>query len=134
MISATLARSWSRSSVRDVAADTSSRKSSSSDLSRKRMVAFRVACMAFSCGTDRRPGGLSAGSTDDKNDRLSYLRSRGLDDFHAGAGPDPRSARGLHGLEIVQRAYAAGSLYAHLRPYDAAHQGDILRGSARRPK
>ena len=47
-ISATLASSWSRSSVCVVAADTSSRKSSSSLRSRNRTVALRVACMDFS--------------------------------------------------------------------------------------
>src|ERR1035437_311287 len=108
MISATLASRWSRSSVCVVAAETSSRKSSNSDLSRNRTEALRVDCMAR----------LSGGG--------------GLDDLHAGAGADARGPRGCHGLQIRQRANPAGSLDAHLRPHHAAPQRPIVRGGARR--
>src|ERR1035437_7095645 len=107
-ISATLASRWSRSSVCVVAAETSSRKSSISDLSRNRTEALRVDCMARLLG-----GG-------------------GLDDLHAGAGADAGGPRGRHGLEIRQGANTAGSLDAHLRPHHAAHQRHIVHGGARR--
>src|ERR1017187_8691460 len=113
MISATLASSWSKSSVSEVAADTSSRKSSNADLSRKRTVVRRETCMAFSTVGYRFSG------------------SGSLDDLHTGAGANARGAGRGHGLKILQRANAAGGLDPHVRPHHAAHQCDIVRGGAR---
>src|SRR5580658_2134708 len=118
IISATLARSRSSSSVCAVTAETSSRKSSSSDLSRKRIGAFRVACIVKFPARGWR-GGVWVNSG-----------SGGLDNLDAGAGPDAGGAGGGHGAKIVQRAYAAGCLDAHFGSDRGAHQSDIVGGGA----
>src|ERR1022692_568493 len=110
MISATLASNWSRSRVSVMAAETSSRKSSSSLRSWKRTVALRVPCMAFSMV---RPSG-----------------SGGLDNLDAGAGADARGAGRGHGLDILQRADAAGGLHAEVGADGSAHESDVVHGGA----
>src|SRR5205823_14367362 len=102
-ISATLARSLSRSSVSEVAADTSSRKSSSSERSRKRTVDLRGVAI-LSCGPD----------------------GRRFHNLHAGAGSDAAGAGGGHLLQIFQGAHTARSLHSHVRPDYPAHQGYVM--------
>src|ERR1017187_6319870 len=109
-ISATLANNWSRSRVSVMAAETSSRKSSSSLRSWKRTVALRVPCMAFSMV--RRSGG------------------GGLDNLDAGAGADAGGAGRGHGLDILQRADAAGGLHAEVGADGSAHESDVVHGGA----
>src|SRR2546422_6470650 len=91
-ISETLASSLSRWSVSEVAADTSSRKSSSSERSRKRKVDLRGVAMALGCA---RAGGR-------------------LDDLHAGAGADAARSRRGHLAHIFERADSARRLHAHV--------------------
>src|ERR1019366_7553661 len=110
MISATLASNWSRSSVSVMAAETSSRKSSSSLRSWNRTEALRVPSMALS--SVRRSG------------------SGGLDNLHAGAGADSRGAGRSHGLDVLQRANAARGLHADVGAHRGAHQSDVVHGGA----
>src|SRR4051794_10216621 len=97
----------SRSSVSEVVAETSNRKSSNSSRSLKRTFAFPRTAMAVA---------LSGGR---------------LDDLDAGAGADSRGSCGDHFLQVVQGTYAAAGLDAHLRTDDRAHQLNVFHGSAR---
>src|SRR6185369_11043073 len=90
-ISPTLASNMSRSSVSEVAADTSSRKSSSSERSRKRTVDLRGVAMLRGLGT---AGGR-------------------FDNLHAGAGADAARAGGCHFFHVFKRAHAARRFDAH---------------------
>src|ERR1035438_367986 len=117
MISATLASSRSRSSVSEVAAETSSRKSSSSLRSRKRTALLRLVCMGFRRKLELRARHASSGRG-------------GFHDLDAGAGADASGAGRGHGAQIAQRANAAGSFDTHARPDYAAHQGHIVGGGA----
>src|ERR1022692_4494147 len=161
-ISETLASSSSRSSVWEVTVDTSSRKSSSSDRSRKR-TALRVVSMlgsrsAWLWGRTPvlRPTSTSACSWTDMADSYGQIAGPGgpaqtwraaprllsplalvsfprrLYNLHAGAGAHAIGARGHHGAEIVQRANSARGLHPHARPHGVPHQHDVLHGSARR--
>src|ERR1017187_5489402 len=104
-ISATLASNWSRSRVSVMAAETSSRKSSSSLRSWKRTAALRVLCMAL-CMV-RRSG------------------SGGLDNLHDGAG---LMSYPHHGLNIVLHGIGiARTQRAHVD-----HHVDFLRSGAQR--
>src|SRR6185436_1950650 len=90
-ISATLASSLSRSSVSEVTADTSSRKSSSSERSRKRTADLRGVAILTE----------------------SYSLARGgFDDLHTGARADAAGAGRSHFLQIFERADTARSLHA----------------------
>src|SRR5688572_16448722 len=102
--SATAGNKRSRSSVSEVTADTSSRKSSSSARSRKGAACFRTVA-------------ISANSR--------------LDDLDARAGADPRSPGIRHVLYIVQCANPSGRLDTHVRTYDSAHESHIVRSRAR---
>src|SRR2546423_11466836 len=88
-ISPTLESNSSRSSVSDVMADTSSMKSSRSLRSRNRTGDLTRAILT--CG--------------------------GLDDAHAGAGPDARGAGRHHGFQFVERADSARGFDAHIRTH-----------------
>src|SRR5437016_14122300 len=89
-MSATLASSLSRSSVSEVTAETSSRKSSSSERSRKRTADLR---------------GLAMRSREELLGRFNNL--------YAGARADARRARRRHILQIFERPDAARRLHAY---------------------
>src|SRR5581483_6620157 len=111
-ISETFPSNSSRSSVWLVTAETSSRKSSSSERSRKR-TALRAAIIFGWFVT---------------------LLAGGLDDFHAGAGSDAVCPGRDHGAEVIYGADASGSLHAGLPAERAAHQFHIVYGGPRRSK
>src|SRR6266851_7461894 len=108
-MSATLASSLSRSSVSEVAADTSSRKSSSSERSRKRTADLRGVAIVF---------------------LISWRLAGSFDDLYAGAGADAAGACGGHFLHILQRADPARSLHAHIGADHEAHQRYVMRRRA----
>src|ERR1017187_7281675 len=130
-ISETLASSSSRSSVWEVTVDTSSRKSSSSDRSRKR-TALRVVSMFYYWGAASQPAAASQAARCPGVPPASVSFPSRLYNLHAGAGAHAIGARGHHGAEIVQRANSARGLHAHARPHGVPHQHDVLHGGARR--
>src|SRR5436309_11454604 len=108
-VSAALARSLSRSSGSEVTAETSSRKSSSSERSRKRTADLR---------------GVAMGSREELLGRFN--------DLYAGAGADAGRAGRRHVLQIFERSDTARRFHAHIGPDHQPHQRDIVRGRATR--
>src|SRR5882724_12626294 len=61
-------------------------------------------------------------------------RASFLDQLHAGAGPNPRSAGFHHLQQLIQRTHAARGFHANFRTHHPPHQLDVLNGRAARTK